>query len=635
MTRDQLLAQKLDELSERTVSGHTTSAAELCRDSPELLAELERCLKAMHAVDCLRLPRNANVEPGGDTQSLAVAAGAPRQLGRYRLEALLGAGGMGEVWRAFDSQLERPVAVKLLHENLAADAIAKARFLREARAAAKLHHDNVVGIFDAGEIDGNLVLAMPLLKGETLDSRVRRDGALSASEVAQAGAELFEGLSAAHKAGLIHRDVKPSNVWLEQPNSRAMLLDFGLARPETGEGLTQAGGIFGTPGYMSPEQARGEPLDFRTDLFSAGAVLYFAATGKAPFAGPGINTLAVLERTKTYEPAAPCLVRPDLPVALSDFILVLLQKDRNGRPNSAEEAAVHLRRLAGLPSASREQEVEPSEKPTGKVAIADTERMTGAAEQRAPIRRRPALIAGVAAILLIAGWAGRAIWKASIGRNNNVSSLSHAEQPWSGQLDVKVGRDPKKDDRAYSLNHPSILPLQPGRDWIWIHARLNRPAFIYIVWIDTEGQASLLHPWVEALKRRPAEEQPVEEFHWPSETRGGKLGGGPAGTESLILLARSEKLADDVDVTALFAGLPKQRSRFVQEAAWFENGQLVIDDRERSSIGFDIERGRPDARNTAEIADPVIRLQVLLRSNEIRRLFPYTRGVCFSNAGDR
>jgi hypothetical protein len=212
---------------------------------------------------------------------------------------------------------------------------------------------------------------------------------------------------------------------------------------------------------------------------------------------------------------------------------------------------------------------------------------------------------------------------------------SPPEATWEGTLDVRVARGNDKQRTYLMLNSPGVLPLQPEKDHVQVVAHLNRPAYLYVVWIDTEGQAGWLYPWDEKTKKRPSEEHPVSDFYWPAPTRAAELTGGPAGTETLVLLAREEKLPDDFDLLKVFADLPKQQSKFREEAAWFENGQLVRNDRMRSSIGFDLDRGKPDAKKTVEIDDPVIRLQVLLRSEEMKRRFPYTRGVCFSNAGDR
>ncbi|HEV3447860.1 MAG TPA: protein kinase, partial [Gemmataceae bacterium] len=214
-------------------------------------------------------------------------AQSPDELGRlgpYRVLNVLGAGGMGVVFRAEDPHLQRLVALKALLPGLAASGSAKQRFLREARAAAALKHDHVVTIHQVGEDRGVPYLAMEFLEGEPLDECLKREGKLPVAEVLRIGREMAEGLSAAHEHGLIHRDIKPANVWLEGKKGRVKILDFGLARAATDEShLTQSGAIMGTPAFMAPEQAQGKNVEPRSDLFSLGCVLYRMATGKAPF----------------------------------------------------------------------------------------------------------------------------------------------------------------------------------------------------------------------------------------------------------------------------------------------------------------------------------------------------------------
>ena len=200
---------------------------------------------------------------------------------------------MGAVFAAEDPLLERPIALKVMLPHAATAADSRQRFLDEARAAAALQHDHVVAIYQVGEDRGVPFFAMPLLKGETLESRLKRDRLLPAAEAVRIGREIARGLAAAHEGGLIHRDIKPANIWLEQPAARVKILDFGLARPtRRSDNLTQSGTILGTPAYMSPEQAHGQPVDPRSDLFSLGSVLYHLCTGKPPFSGE--DHLAIL-----------------------------------------------------------------------------------------------------------------------------------------------------------------------------------------------------------------------------------------------------------------------------------------------------------------------------------------------------
>ena len=243
------------------------------------------------------------------------------RLGPYRVLGVLGRGGMGAVYRAEDPRLNRQVAVKVLLPGLSGDANAKARFRREAHAQAKVDHDNIIHIYEVEEANGVAYIAMPLLKGQTLSAALRQSPRPPLVELVRIGREIAEGLEAAHGAGLIHRDIKPGNIWLEEPKRRVKILDFGLARNAGGtddlpaahaagaafpaendrtEQLTARGAVMGTPAYMSPEQARGEPLDRRSDIFSLGVLLYQTATGRKPF--NGTSAFDIMAAVATQEP---------------------------------------------------------------------------------------------------------------------------------------------------------------------------------------------------------------------------------------------------------------------------------------------------------------------------------------------
>lgn len=268
---------------------------------------------------------------------------APDELGRlagFRILKLLGSGGMGAVFLAEDVQLRRPVALKIIHRNFAAHSEASERFLREARAAAAIKHDHVVTIYQVGQERGVPFLAQELLTGEMLDDALKRQP-LELAETLRIGREIALGLAAAHERGLLHRDIKPSNVWLEDKRRRVKILDFGLARSrEANAELTGPGVILGTPAYMAPEQAIGDPLDERADLFSLGCVLYRMTTGRLPFRGK--DALSTLRSLAVETPAVPRGLNPELPQDVSDFIERLLSKDRALRPASAELVAETL-----------------------------------------------------------------------------------------------------------------------------------------------------------------------------------------------------------------------------------------------------------------------------------------------------
>jgi len=262
-------------------------------------------------------------------------------LGPHRVLQLLGYGGMGLLFLAEDGQLQRRVALKVMQPRLAASPGARSRFLREGRAAAALKHDNIVTIYHVGEDHGVFWLAMELLEGDPLDRRLNQQGRLELVEAVRIGREVAEALGAAHSGCLIHRDIKPANIWLESPRQRVKVLDFGLARPAQDDAeLTGTGDIVGTPAYMSPEQARGEPVDHRSDLFSLGCVLYRMVAGKTPFGEK--DTMGTLLALATRTPGPVRDLAPDVPAALEALISKLLLKDPAGRPQTAVEVAREL-----------------------------------------------------------------------------------------------------------------------------------------------------------------------------------------------------------------------------------------------------------------------------------------------------
>ena len=265
------------------------------------------------------------------------------RFGPYEIVKPLGAGGMGEVYEALDTRLDRAVAIKVLPAALAADAAARARFDREAKAIAALNHPNICALHDIGDADGHGYLVMERLEGETLQERLQR-GPLDIERALDYGIALADALDAAHGRGLIHRDLKPANIFITT-RGIVKILDFGLAKSvqdteadvtrSINESLTTTGTTLGTVAYMSPEQLRGEPLDVRTDLFSFGLVLYEMATGTRAFEGATVVVAAA--GILSQQPRAPREVRADLPVRLEQAILKALEKDRTRRYQSAAD----------------------------------------------------------------------------------------------------------------------------------------------------------------------------------------------------------------------------------------------------------------------------------------------------------
>jgi serine/threonine protein kinase/formylglycine-generating enzyme required for sulfatase activity/WD40 repeat protein len=260
------------------------------------------------------------------------------RVGGYRILREVGQGGMGMVYEAEDIKLERRVSLKVMKSEIARDARHRERFLREACTAASVESPFICPIYEVGEHDGIPFIAMPFLQGEPLDANLQRNQRLPIEEAVRIGKQVAEGLIAAHEAGLVHRDIKPSKIWLEtQPSGppRAVILDFGMARVQADtEQINQSGVIVGTPAYMSPEQARGDKnLDARTDLFSLGCVLYALCTGELPFKGK--QMMDVLVALATQDPTPPHTIVATVPQPMSELILRLLAKDPDDRPETA------------------------------------------------------------------------------------------------------------------------------------------------------------------------------------------------------------------------------------------------------------------------------------------------------------
>jgi serine/threonine protein kinase len=241
------------------------------------------------------------------------------------------------VFKAFDSELNRPVAVKVLAPHLAGSGAARKRFAREARAAAAIVHEHVVAIHNVESEHEPPFLVMQYVAGESLQVRLDREGPLGVREILRIARQTAAGLAAAHEQGLVHRDVKPANVLLEEGIDRALLTDFGLARASDDASLTHSGHIPGTPHYMSPEQARGESADRRSDLFSLGSVMYAMCTGHSPFRAE--TSYGVLRRITDSQPRSIREANPEIPLWLCRIIEKIHAKARGERYESAAEVA--------------------------------------------------------------------------------------------------------------------------------------------------------------------------------------------------------------------------------------------------------------------------------------------------------
>jgi len=338
------------ELEQLAGGGQWWSEAQTFLSSSEELVAVDDS----HVVGTLRVPSGNHDTSGNGTRGVPTASddndsppldflspsdrpGMLGRLGNYEIEEVIGRGGMGIVLKAQDPALDRRVAIKVLAGHLAASAAARKRFEFEAKAAAAVVHDHVIPIHMVEASGPTPFLVMPLVTGRSLQDRLDECGLLETREVLRIAMQTAEGLAAAHAQGLVHRDIKPANILLENGCERVRITDFGLARAVDDASQTQSGFIAGTPQYMAPEQARGEPIDARADLFSLGSVMYAMCSGRPPFRAE--TTLAVLRRICDDDPRDVREINPDVPVWLAAIIAKLLAKSPADRFQSAAEVA--------------------------------------------------------------------------------------------------------------------------------------------------------------------------------------------------------------------------------------------------------------------------------------------------------
>jgi tetratricopeptide (TPR) repeat protein len=428
------------------------------------------------------------------------------RLGPYEISEVIGRGGMGVVLKGYDARLNRVVAIKVLSPVLASDAMARKRFLREARAAAAVSHPHVITIHAVEGSADPPYLVMECVDGSSLQQKLDRDGALPLVEIVRVGAQVASGLAAAHEQGLIHRDVKPSNILLENGVERVKITDFGLARAVDDVGMTRTGEVAGTPQYMSPEQAESRHVDQRSDLFSLGCVLYAMCTGRSPFRAD--STPAALRRVCDDRPRPIREINPDIPGWLVELIDRLLAKDPRKRLPSARVVADEFQRqLAELQFPILVQRASASNRWTGL------------------IRRRPRVMIGLSVALLALVSLGVTEATEVTQVREIVATLLRVRTP-QGTLVVRVA-DPSvgiviEGDGGLVINGagPQQVRLEPGQYQLQA-IRNGEPVYRELVTIRRGGRRVV----DVRLERQSTRERPAAGGDWVSLFNGQNLDG--------------------------------------------------------------------------------------------------------------
>ena len=369
--------------------------------------------------------------------------------GRYELEELVGSGGMSSVYRSHDRLLERPVALKILHEQFTRDDDYVERFRREARAVAQLTHPNIVTVIDRGEQDGRQFIVFEYVDGLNLKELLEQEGTLSPREAIELGLQVARGLAFAHEQGLVHRDVKPQNVIIDA-EGRAKVTDFGIARSLDVDGMTITGTIMGTSNYIAPEQARGQAVDEQTDVYSLGCVLYELLAGEVPYEGD--NFVAVAMRHVNEPVPSVREIRSDVPLRLDWAIQQAMAKDPHDRFDSMDDFAAELEACHA--------ELDGDQGATMVVPAAVRPR------PRPPRRRRrlglwPVVLAGV----LLAAALGGVVGALTIGDGGNGSSGS--APPSSGPVHFvsAAAYDPLGDGHEHDEDVQKAIDSNPATFW--------------------------------------------------------------------------------------------------------------------------------------------------------------------------
>ena len=493
-------------------------------------------------------------------------------IGKYRVVEQLGSGGQGDVYRAVHPTLGRNVVIKRARENL--PEAAQQLLITEGRVLARLEDPGVVRVYDVDLHEGRPFVVFEYVAGRSLAERLKQER-LSFREAAALVAELADTLARLHQKGILHRDLKPANVLIDEAG-RPRLLDFGLSsltqhwtainRPEPG--------VSGTPAYMAPEQANGQTdhIGPRTDIFNLGALFYELLTGRPPY--KGADSVATEQQARAAKITPPGQLNPRIPRALERICMKALAIDPARRFASALQFRTALKNYLRGP-------------------------------------RLFAVALGLGMVLALA------FTLAAWHQPKMQQSVPPIPPALKGDIDVRISEPGKPEGLHLQLSDKETLPVKVG-DKIQVEVSLNREAYLYVVWIDTEGRVTPVDPWKDGKWGEREKEKPRS-----SLGIGAKVANGPAGMETLLLLAREDILPPcDVQLVPLFDGLPIPTAQSLMAAVRFENGEVVRDEVERAVSFFNVRRSD----------DPVLRTQRLLKER-LKGFFTYSCAVSFANQG--
>lgn len=538
------------------------------------------------------------------------------RIGKYEVISVVGKGAFGTVFKAYDEQLRRMVALKLLKRSVADNAVAVRRFIREARAGATISHSNVVTTYAVEEVDGVPLLVMEFVSGRTLRERIGMLPALEVVEIIRIAAQIASGLAAAHAQGVVHRDVKPSNVLLENGVERVKLTDFGLATCKIDNlDLTPGNLMVGTPAYMSPEQAQGGMVDERADLFGLGCVIYAMATGDSPFLDK--TSLSTSRKVLEWDPPRLDKAHPEVSSSLADIVVRLLEKDPANRYATASEVAELL----------NEQLIELNHASPTPFAKSDL--------RKTPISAlRFARWASIAAVLLLilAAWSLSTRGTSPSERQPSTKSKSpgnesvvhmNAEELTdfddSLTFDLSIWRPGDESRQGRSVRERGILPISE-RDGLRVEVETSPARYVYLLWIDAKGRLYPVYPWrpgewdelqaTAAVSRVSLPE--AADTAWPNT--------GETGMETLVLLAANNPPPSNVDFMSLlseFPAIPGSEDRTLFE---FDQSGHLRGERER----------RPQFSGNTPLVDHIQQTRKFIQER-LASNFPIVRILRFAN----